>query len=117
MSTLLAALVVTVSALAAFLATKVDDELLYLEKPLRFLQAVSGLALLFVLPWWGALIIAGALAFGGAFLLGGVGVLVVLVAWEGSAAGLAATSLVLGILAGGRWALDREGRGKKTSRR
>lgn len=111
MSVVASFLVLVVTGLAGFLATRVEDEMQYLEKPLRAVQAISGLALLAVLPWWGALIIAGALAFGGIFLLGGVAALAALAVTQGE--GFAAVAVVLGILAGGRWALDRTERGAK----
>jgi hypothetical protein len=93
------------SALSCFFAKRVPDEMKDLEKPMRVIQALSGLTLLLMLssiPWWLALVIAGALAIGWLPMAAAVG----LMASMGSVA-LAAAAIPLGILAGARWVLDK----------
>jgi len=102
--------IIVVSALAAYFATRVQDEMQYLEKPLRVLQAVSGLALLAVLPWWSALIITGALALGWLPMAGAIGFLAARsssLGTEPALVGLAALTLALALLSGARWTLDK----------
>ncbi len=104
MSIVLALLVITVSILAYLLARRVPDEMRYLEKTIRVLQALSGLALLFILPWWLALMLAGALTLGGISMAAAIGVLAALSVGGATAA----IALPLAILAGARWELDKQ---------
>ena len=104
MSIILTLLVIIVSILAYLLARRVPDEMCYLEKTIRVLQALSGLALLFILPWWLALMLAGALALGGISMAAAIGVLAAL-SVDGATAAIA---LPLAILAGARWELDKQ---------
>ena len=99
MSIPLAILVLLVMMLAHWLARRVTDEMTYLEKPLRVLQAISGLTLLFVLPWWLALLLTGALAVGGFAMAVAIGVLAAL---AGTSTTIAAIALPLAMFAGGR---------------
>jgi hypothetical protein len=79
----------------------VADERRYLEKPLRIIQATAGLALLAVLPWWLALILAGALALGWLPLALALAAL----AASGSVT-VTAIAIPLAILGGARWTFD-----------
>lgn len=101
MNSVLAALIVVTSVLACSLATRTRDEMQYLEKPLRVLQALSGLALLFVLPWWLALVLAGALAIGGYPMAVAVSALAAV-----ATGSITAVALPLAMLAGARWEVD-----------
>lgn len=100
----LGALLITIAGAAGALFTsRVEDEMQALERPIRVLQAILGLALLLVLPWWLALVIAGALALGWLPMAGALGLLAAL-----GGIGVIALALPLALLAGARSTLDRQ---------
>lgn len=108
MSLFVAAIILTLTILTSILARRVADEMTYLEKPLRVLQAFGGLALLFVLPWWFALLITGGLALGWIPMAAAIGVLAAISAGTSSTSTqVAAIAFALAILSGARWTLDK----------